>query len=329
MPHKKLAAIGAVWRANSCNAKSRRLTSKGGDDLVQLLRAAERDVLLVAPYIKARTLERLLEACAGSVALRVVTRWRLDEIAAGVSDLDVWPMLNTRGAELWLHPNLHAKYYRADDRCAVGSANLTAAGLGWKKDANLEILVEATPINAVLSTFEPRLWPACRRVDEGLYRRFLIDAEAFLAASPLAPQLPDLPQADGPGFETWKPHLRFPEDLFRLYVGRKDDLTSAAQEAAVVDLVALDPPLGLNEVQFRTWVGNRLALHPKMEAIDRLAQTSRRFGEMRDLLRSLGSEDPNRDWQTWMRWIDHFMPTRYRVTVANHSEIFSRTATSE
>ncbi|RYG85709.1 MAG: hypothetical protein EON59_11630 [Alphaproteobacteria bacterium] len=321
--------MGAVSRASSCSAKSSRLTSTGGDDLVQLLRAAERDVLLVAPYIKARTLERLLEACAGSVALRVVTRWRLDEIAAGVSDLDVWPMLNARGAQLWLHPNLHAKYYRADDRCVVGSANLTAAGLGWKSDANLEILVEATEHNAALSTFEPRLWPACRRVDEALYRRFLVDAEAFLAASPLAPQRPDLPEAGSLDFETWKPRLRFPEDLFRLYGGRKDDLTSAAQESAVVDLMALDPPTGLNEIQFRTWVGNRLTLHPEMEAIDRLSETSRRFGEMRDLLEFRGSEDPNRDWQTWMRWIDHFMPSRYRMKVANHSEIFMRTAASE
>ena len=305
------------------------MTPTGGDDLVQLLRAAERDVLLVAPYIKARTLERLLDACPSSVNLRVVTRWRLEEISAGASDIDVWPILKARRAELWLHPTLHAKYYRADDRCALGSANLTAAGLGWKSDANLEILVEATDLSPALSTFEPRLWPACRRVDDALYRQFLSDLEAFQAAAPMAVPLPEVPEVGRVDFATWTPHLRFPEDLFRLYRGHIDDLTSAAREAASIDLLALDPPIGLNEGQFRTWTRSRLTMHPEMEAIHQLSESSRRFGEMRDLLRSRGSEDPNRDWQTWMRWIDHFIPDRYTMKVANYSEIFSRTGIGE
>ena len=74
----------------------------------------------------------------------VVTRWRPAEIAAGLSDLEVFDIANERPrTEVRLSHSLHAKLYVADDRCLVGSANLTAAALGWRQDSNLEILIPA------------------------------------------------------------------------------------------------------------------------------------------------------------------------------------------
>lgn len=103
-----------------------------GTQLEQLCAAGRRDILLVAPFVKAHTLERLLGQVAAEVAVRCVTRWRPEEIVAGVSDLEVWPLLRDRvQSSLWLHPDLHAKLYRADDTCLIGSANITDTALGW------------------------------------------------------------------------------------------------------------------------------------------------------------------------------------------------------
>ena len=54
-------------------------------------------------------------------------------------------MVVERGGSFKLHARLHAKYYRFDDRVLVGSANMTASGLGYRHRGNLEILCEPGP----------------------------------------------------------------------------------------------------------------------------------------------------------------------------------------
>ncbi len=107
------------------------MTSPLGEILLAAARQATDELLLVAPYIKLAALFKVLDVTPPSVKVRVVTRWRLDELAGGVSDIAIWPVLFARAqSELWLQPALHAKYYRADSRSLLGSANLTGAGLG-------------------------------------------------------------------------------------------------------------------------------------------------------------------------------------------------------
>ena len=61
---------------------------RDGDMLVEHLSGARTRVLLCAPFIKAGVLKRLLTVIPASVTLDIVTRWRPEEIAAGVSDLE-------------------------------------------------------------------------------------------------------------------------------------------------------------------------------------------------------------------------------------------------
>lgn len=295
------------------------LSAPLGDELLTLAQATHHELLIVAPYIKAAALQRVLAACPSGVDIKVVTRWRLDEIASGVSDLEVWPLLKELKAELWLHPSLHAKYYRGDDRVMVGSANLTAAGLGWRPDSNLEVLLEVTILQEKLVGFEPTLWASASEVDDALHQSFLEALALFEPPPPLPP--PHLPIVQ---FDDWRPQLRFPGDLFKLYAGQVEHLTSAAKEAGAVDLKSLDPPALLDEKRFNAWIGLQLQLHPEMKAIDKAAGAPRRFGEMRALLRERQAEDPTRAWQTWVRWIEYFLPGRYLNKEANYSEIFQR-----
>jgi hypothetical protein len=103
-----------------------------GTELSNLCAEANKEVLLVAPFIKVSVLEKLMnKIISPDVSLRCVTRWFPEEIVAGVSDLEVWSLIHQRSnSSLWLRPDLHAKYYRADQQCLVGSANLTGKALG-------------------------------------------------------------------------------------------------------------------------------------------------------------------------------------------------------
>jgi hypothetical protein len=289
-----------------------------GDQLLSMVSDARDEVLLIAPFIKVATLDRLMRVLPQRPLLRVVTRWRLDEVAAGASDLEVWPLINERPhAELWLQPVLHAKYYRVDHRVLLGSANLTGGALGWGANPNLEILIDATAARDQLEGFEDGVWRAATQVNHYLYLDYLQALQSVPKAPPRAEVM-----VRSPDFATWRPALRFPEDLFCYYCGDREHLTGAALEAAAADHAALDPPMGLSGPTFITWIGAQLRLHPEVQAIDAFGRESRRFGEMSGLLKDRGAEESARAWQTWMRWLGYFLPENYRFHVANYSEIF-------
>ena len=105
---------------------------------------ALHDVIVVAPYIKKGTLSLLFESLRGGADRVIcVTRWLPQDIASGVCDLEILDVMTAiPNGMLLLQPQLHAKYYRGDDRCLVGSANLTHRGLGWTTPSNKELLLE-------------------------------------------------------------------------------------------------------------------------------------------------------------------------------------------
>src|SRR4051812_45286200 len=98
-----------------------------GDGLLTLVQRATTRIVIAAPYIKSHALRRLISAFPLSVTDFVcVTRWRPEDIAAGVCDLEILDdVLAVNGGMLLVHPHLHAKYYSAGDQCLVGSANVT------------------------------------------------------------------------------------------------------------------------------------------------------------------------------------------------------------
>lgn len=291
-----------------------------GDQLVELVGSVRRECILVAPYIKRDTLLRVLAGCSNQASLKVVTRWRIDEIALGVSDLEVWDLLKGRnGAELWLQPSLHAKYFRGDERVILGSANLTHSGLGWAKNSNLELLEEVVFPYHGKHTFETALFRNATRVNDGLYQEFV---EALAAFSSVRTPFVDI--EIGTQFADWRPELRVPSDLYLFYSNDFSVLSTAACEAAANDLATLRPPAGMNKDQFVRWIGLALLQSPEFQAIYRFIPVSRRFGEMGRFLEELGATNGSRAWQTWMRWILHFLPNELHFHTANYSEIVSR-----
>ncbi len=294
-----------------------------GERLIDFVNGARRECILAAPYIKAPTLERILNAIPAGLQIKVVTRWRLDEIAIGVSDLEIWDLLRLRGnASLWLKPTLHAKYYRADSNIAFGSANLTDAALGWSRNPNLEILEIMDPAQTTLQEYELLLFRETTIVDQKLYQRFLDALESF----PRSPNviMPELIEPEISRTEAWRPCVRFPEDLYAFYAGEFETLTAAASHAAATDLAVLQPPPGLSQEAFNIWIGLAILQSTEFKEIDAFIIDSRRFGEMRSLISSRGASDANWSWQTWMRWISYFLPNQFIFHTANYSEIVSR-----
>jgi hypothetical protein len=303
-----------------------------GDLVEEIVRNAKHEVLLVAPFIKQMVLRRLLGSISSSVPVVVCTRWRPDEIAAGVSDLGVFDEIADRPqSSLRLCANLHAKYYRADNRVLLGSANLTSTGLGWAANANLEILVPLSD-GERLATFEDALMAASFQATRTI-RMLMAEMVAEIRSLP-----PPVLQDDHHAAQTvqdkwWFPRTRNPELVFRAYCG-SSELSSVATQQTRADLAVMELRPGQSEAYFRSMVRAALLQSPTVAALDQLLAEPRRFGEvqsfMREQLLDAGStREPDEASQTLLRWLIHFLPERYRGHTARYSEVFSRLGDAE
>lgn len=288
-----------------------------GHGLLQRARHTKRSAVLVAPFIKKESFRRIIEALPGVIELLVVTRWRPDEVANGVSDPEIFTLVETRpSTSLRLLHELHAKYYRFDDEVLVGSANLTGQGLGWSPPGNVELLVTHAPIPA----FEEQLLATSRAATRELM-------EAVLA---LASEINPTFQSTGLELSMssmWLPATRHPADLFLVYAGETDLVSRASIETSHKDLEYLGLPGGLSQDSFRTGIRVTLRATAIFNHLEAALTRPRRFGEMADFLRDktqLNRDEASEAWQTLLRWLLHFFPEEYGVSRPNHSEVAFR-----
>lgn len=299
-----------------------------------LARATTTEVVVVAPFIKRVALQRVLAGAPPDATVLCVTRWRVDELARGVSDLEVYLDLVERGnARMLLVKQLHAKYFRFDRDVIVGSCNITGAALGYKDPSNLELAV-ALAAGEQTSAFEARvtadavpvkhcMYEAMKRIIESMPITPIpsdadegVDVDPLLSASSSLEETKDWVQ--------WLPACRAPNALYDAYTGHLDDLTLATRVAALQDLQLLGPPRGLTRAQFDAFVAGTILSSPVVARLADFAITPRRFGEMKDLLRVIApATSATNDWQTTMRWLLHFAPDRFTMRVTNYSEIFT------
>lgn len=297
-----------------------------GDSLTALAISARESLVLVAPFIKAGALSRLLDHVRVP-SLTCVTRWLPGEIAAGVSDLAAYEIVKAAGGNLILRQDLHAKYYRGDSRVLVGSANITLAALGWSAQPNLELLVEHKM--ADLLEFEREVLRDGIRVDDEMHA-MLSQALGGLSLSPEPCEQYANLTLGRPVIDVgrWLPSLRHPAELFRTYTNPEDDkIASIARSAALADLSVLRPPAGLSESVFDGVIAAVLRTLPLIKAVDHYVETPRPFGAVRELLqRHLGCDRDVAEGslQTLIRWLWHFDPDRYEYRRPGHSEILGR-----
>lgn len=294
-----------------------------GESMLELVRGATSRIVIAAPYIKLPSIRRALSQVSASVTECIcVTRWLPEDIAAGACDLEIFDALaDVSGGRLLVHPHLHAKYYADGVRALVGSANLTARGLGWHVPSNVELLVSLPQEFPGLLDWESMLLRSAIPATEELRDQIRTRAEELKCAYPVQ-NLPDV----GEGEEEeeadnghWFPRCPAPERLWAVYRGRgADSMVSSAYEAARADLAALAPPQGLTEDLFTAYIAGILQQTPIFGEIDKLAEAGLADGKAHLFFAArfegaLEKTEPDQAWRVIKRWLVHFFPKAYRL----------------
>lgn len=302
-----------------------------GIRLLHAAREASNSACIVSPFIKYSALQRVLSSLNSSVSVTVVTRWRLDELAIGVSDLAVFDACGARSdCRLLLCDALHAKYFRFDETILIGSANLTGAGMGWSLTPNIEILEIASP--AMMSAdFEARLFEASITASPELREQFA-DALGLLprSATPPPPDALEIADVVRPR-SPWIPASRDPAAIRSVYFGDPTDLSPTITSVATQDLIDLRLPPQIPAVAFETHIRCALLQSVFLNEINSLIDDQPRFGELRgrlsrNWLLQGSTRDPTDALQCIMRWLTYYLPDRYEIKVFNYSEFLCRRA---
>ena len=264
--------------------------------------AGARAIFIAAPYIKYEAIVRLLSAAAVDASVICVTRWTPQDIAFGATDTECRTFVLARGGKFLIHPALHAKFYRFDDIVLVGSANLTASGMGWSPTSNLEILCQPGA-DFDVDQFWTTLMADTREV---LDTEFSYWAEM----EQLRPgAIKDSGRVHGPPRD-WRPTTREYGNLELGYLDRWPDIPSSDERGrASRDLDALAVPAGLSLSQFRTWATTSVlaALYThdvmRFQYLDQITASR----ELAQLYR-LSDIDARRQMETVHNWLRELAP---------------------
>jgi hypothetical protein len=236
-----------------------------------LLVTAHDRVIIVAPFIKDAVFQRTLEAVPTAVgSVVVITRWHVADVAAGVTDPEI--IFRTRDGgqvAVLLHPRLHAKLYVADQRCLVGSANLTARALGLTEVSNIELLIPADVTQPEIADTLQRMLSEAQPATAELAQLVRDQANEMLDSEQLTVWSTDEPDAM---LGRWYPTTRDPKRLFQIYQGERDRCPKTIVDAALLDLAMLGVTPGLDAAAFAAVVRQRLY---DMPPVRRLADDGR------------------------------------------------------
>lgn len=291
------------------------------DAVLDIMRSASGSVLIAAPYIKSHALQNLLSELPNTATeLICITRWLPEDIASGVCDLEILDdVTGCTGGKLLVHPHLHAKYYRANGRCLVGSANITGRGLGWITPANIELLVELPSDFVGLADWEAALISSAVPATPELRDEIKREAERLIEAGDVR-AVPEVEQGseDEVAVSQWIPSCPVPDRLWSVYVSAATGtMISSAREAAEHDLAALAPPSGLTQELFGAYMAGILKQMPLIAKIDELASSGLTDAQAYEFLSEKLGADPSypleQTWRILKAWLIHFFPQTYRL----------------
>lgn len=135
------------------------ITKNHGDELHQIFTAAEKEILIISPFMGKKTCEELAAVInKGKLSCKIITRFYREDFIQNVSSLDGLESLIKAGAQIFALIGLHTKLYSIDSFYAiVTSANYTMGGMYSNYELGIKIIDEFD-INEACIIYFSDLW---------------------------------------------------------------------------------------------------------------------------------------------------------------------------
>ena len=115
------------------------------DDLekvtIDFVSNANKELIIISPFIKLTAIKSIVSHINPDVKVIVVTRWNLNDLIFGASDLEVYSYLSKFNYKFFINRSIHLKLLLRDkNQLLFGSSNITNKGLGISKNGNIEVM---------------------------------------------------------------------------------------------------------------------------------------------------------------------------------------------
>jgi hypothetical protein len=271
---------------------------------------------LISPFIGLEALKRFLHSAEADTNIKVVTRWRPEDLISGVSDIDIYPFLRERRIPLYVNNDIHLKLYVFCSNSAFStSGNLTLRGFGYSEHSNIEVggFVQLTPEDwSNLYAMIDR----SKQIDEDVYERAKRYIESYpkVAKPPLSPLvLHGIPKAYT---LSTLPAMESPAKLIEYYFDPDNQAISAEEmRRAVHDLVTFSISSGLGKSELDHRLSDSFRKTPFVVEFLELLKTKKslRFGEVNDWIYQKCEDVPlpyrweiKDNTRIFYNWLSHF-----------------------
>lgn len=287
----------------------------------ELFKGAQDDVLIVAPFMRTSSLVRLLDCVKQDVKTTIVTRWRPVDILAGASDLEVFDISQKQQhIDLYLRNDLHAKLFAADKKCLVGSANVTATGLGWRTPANFELLIPASRLEPYIVEFEELLLEGSIKATREHQRQLQLLINSLQELSSPSIPVANLETASFSLPPNWIPQTMNPDELFLIYSDEdQNDFDPTTAKVMLDELKPFGLPPNLVEEDFKAWIASLISQVPLVSFVNQDIKDHGEISEaqLRNLLAKIGVDTNKHSSRSVMqvleRWLTYFLSSDYEA----------------
>jgi len=285
--------------------------------------------VLIAPFIQSAALLNLIEDCGPSNSQSIITRWNAADIATGVSDIEIYPMLKDKGIALYIHQSIHLKLFIFESNWAfVTSSNITGKGLGISGQGNVEV-----GCRAELGSEDWRsiydLLGASVRVDDEIYQKAKDYRDANAKKPKALPELHLTSEQNQPFSILSLPAIESPSELHELYASIKP-IPAEIMTSYYHDMTLYKVPLGLDKDKFYVHLGNIFIGQPFIKAIASLIKEAKSapFGLVNKWLQANCSDKPTPyRWELkpatrrLYNWMDFFFDEIKWDVPGQHSQV--------
>lgn len=215
-------------------------------DIKEFLASSKDEILVIVPYINAKTLQKLLNGTNKTVT--VITTWRIRDIWFGATDLSIHHFCKKNDIRLFINNRIHLKAYIVDWKiCIFGSANLTGRGLGLRSDYNYELVSKPTAVDIELSVYFRSILSDSRLMTDKLFEDTQIKLNDLLPPPSISE--PEI-QSNTHFLISALPMSRSIDDLYTIYFNEFKDADDEGKECAIHDVILYKIPFKLSKKEF-------------------------------------------------------------------------------
>jgi hypothetical protein len=215
----------------------------GGESFAWLsnnLPSANAPISIASAYVKSQAIKEILQYCGQKG--RFLARWRLHDLIAGASDIEVYSQLVDSGWDFYISQNFHGKLYQLPGvGILVGSVNATLSGLSIYRQGNTEVstIVENNIKNQELID---TLFTDAIKVTPELFKQLKVFYDSAVAKKDTLSKDIDLVWPAEIKKSLWinKVKKLFTSDCFRTKSGVSDNPDYLSQDLSLLGLSSLD-----------------------------------------------------------------------------------------